>query len=114
MRSLKRYSRKKETAAQADSIEEYQKAADLKIHECRLTEQIAALEKECSNVYLTDDDVAQVIEMWTKIPVHKISQYESNRLMNLEQQLGKRIIGQKAAVSSVSRAIRVNRAGISG
>ncbi len=110
---LKEIQSQKETAAQADSIEEYQKAADLKIHECRLTEQIAALEKECSNVYLTDDDVAQVIEMWTKIPVHKISQYESNRLMNLEQQLGKRIIGQKAAVSSVSRAIRVNRAGIS-
>ncbi|MBQ7075455.1 MAG: ATP-dependent Clp protease ATP-binding subunit, partial [Clostridia bacterium] len=60
----------------------------------------------------TTDDVAQVIEMWTKIPVHKISQFESNRLMNLENNLAQRIIGQKNAVSAVSRAIRVNRAGI--
>lgn len=103
----------KENAVEADSIEEYQKAADLKIHECRLIDQIEELQKECENIYITADDVAAVIEMWTKIPVHKISQFESNRLMNLEQEIGKRLIGQKNAVSSVARAIRVNRAGIS-
>ncbi len=109
---LEKIQAEKETAAQADSIEEYQKAADLKIRECRLMEEISALEKECDNIYITTDDVAQVIEMWTKIPVHKISQFESNRLMNLENNLAQRIIGQKNAVSAVSRAIRVNRAGI--
>ncbi|MBQ3115057.1 MAG: AAA family ATPase [Clostridia bacterium] len=109
---LEKIQAEKETAAQADSIEEYQKAADLKIRECRLMEEISALKKECDNIYITADDVAQVIEMWTKIPVHKISQFESNRLMNLENNLAQRIIGQKNAVSAVSRAIRVNRAGI--
>ncbi len=109
---LEKIQAEKETAAQADSIEEYQKAADLKIRECRLVEEISALEKECDNIYITTDDVAQVIEMWTKIPVHKISQFESNRLMNLENNLAQRIIGQKNAVAAVSRAIRVNRAGI--
>ena len=109
---LEKIQAEKETAAQADSIEEYQKAADLKIRECRLMEEISALEKECDNIYITTDDVAQVIEMWTKIPVHKISQFESNRLMNLENNLAQRIIGQKNAVAAVSRAIRVNRAGI--
>ncbi|MBQ4542534.1 MAG: AAA family ATPase [Clostridia bacterium] len=109
---LEKIQAEKETAAQADSIEEYQKAADLKIRECRLMDEISALEKECDNIYITTDDVAQVIEMWTKIPVHKISQFESNRLMNLENNLAQRIIGQKNAVAAVSRAIRVNRAGI--
>ncbi len=102
----------KESAVEADSIEDYQKAAELKVHESRLLQQIAALEKECEDIYITSDDVAAVIEMWTKIPVHKISQFESNRLMNLEESIAKRLIGQKNAVASVAKAIRVNRAGI--
>ena len=103
----------KENAVSADSIEDYQKAADLKIKECKLQDEIKALEKECEDTYLTADDIAAVIELWTKIPVQKISRFESNKLMNLEESLHKRLIGQDRAVSAVARAIRVNRAAIS-
>ena len=112
-RELKEVQAKKENAVEADSIEEYQKAADLKIHECRLLQDIAKVESKCRDIYLTSDDIATVIEMWTKIPVKRISEFESNKLMNLEERLHQRLIGQAEAVNAVSRAIRVNRAGIS-
>lgn len=110
---LKKVQEEKDTAVEADSIEDYQKAADLKIAECRLQEEIAALEQECNNIFLMPEDVASVIEMWTKIPVKKITEFESNQLISLEEHLHKRLIGQDEAVSAVARAIRINRAGIS-
>ncbi len=103
----------KESAALADSIEDYQKAADLKINECRLQTEIEALEASYTPPYLTVEDIATVIEMWTKIPVKRISEFESNKLLNLEDRLHKRLIGQNEAVSAVARAIRVNRAALS-
>ncbi len=61
---------------------------------------------------LTTQDIANVIESWTKIPVKKITEAETLKLLNLETNLHKRIIGQNEAVSSVARAIRRNRAGL--
>ena len=61
---------------------------------------------------LTVQDIAGVIESWTKIPVKKITEKETEKLLNLEENLHKRIIGQEDAVSAVSRAIRRNRAGL--
>ena len=61
---------------------------------------------------LTIQDIATVIESWTKIPVKKITEAETQKLLNLETNLHKRVIGQEAAVNSVSRAIRRNRAGL--
>ena len=61
---------------------------------------------------LTTQDIANVIENWTKIPVSKITEEETQKLLNLEKNLHKKIIGQEDAVSSVSRAIRRNRAGL--
>ena len=61
---------------------------------------------------LTVQDIASVIESWTKIPVKKITEAETQKLLNLETNLHKRIIGQDEAVSSVSRAIRRNRSGL--
>ncbi|OQB14183.1 MAG: ATP-dependent Clp protease ATP-binding subunit ClpC [Firmicutes bacterium ADurb.Bin193] len=110
---LSKVQEEKESAALADSIEDYQKAADLKINECRLLDEIKALEKECKPVYLTVEDVAAVIEMWTKIPVKRISEFESSKLMNLENRLHKRLVGQDEAVSAVARSIRISRAGLS-
>ena len=109
---LREIQQEKENAASADSIEDYQKAADLKINECRLIEEIKKLEKECSATYLTVEDIASVIEMWTKIPVRKITELESDKLLNLEKRLHKRLIGQDEAVNAVARAIRINRAGL--
>ena len=102
----------KAEAAQADSTEDYQKAAELKMRECKLQDQIDALNKSMKVVSLTTQDIANVIERWTKIPVKKITEEETQKLLNLEQNLHKRVIGQDEAVKSVSRAIRRNRAGL--
>ena len=102
----------KEDAAQADSTEDYQKAADLKTKECRLIEEIDHLNSTIKLKSLTVQDIAQVIENWTKIPVKKITEAETQKLLNLETNLHKRVIGQDKAVCAVSRAIRRNRAGL--
>ena len=102
----------KEEAANADSTDDYKKAAELKMQECSLNDQIKAIEEKMKPVELTVDDIAKVIENWTKIPVQKITEEETKKLLNLEANLHKRIIGQNDAVASVARAIRRNRAGL--
>ena len=102
----------KEEAAQADSTEDYQKAADLKTQECKLIEDIDKLNKKIKLPNITEEDIAKVIENWTKIPVQKITETETDKLLNLETNLHKKIIGQNDAVEAVSRAIRRNRAGL--
>ena len=109
---LAKVQEEKEEAAQADSTEDYQKAAELKTRECSLNERINELNQKLELKNLTIQDIAEVIENWTKIPVTKITEEETQKLLNLEQNLHKRIIGQDEAVSSVSRAIRRNRAGL--
>lgn len=109
---LKEVQAKKEEAAQADSTEDYQKAAELKTQECALLEQIDNLKKRMQPKDLTTQDIANVIESWTKIPVNKITEEETKKLLNLEDDLHKRIIGQNEAVEAVSRAIRRNRVGL--
>lgn len=110
--SLKKVREEKEEAANADSIEDYQKAADFKIKECRLLEEIEETKKQCTPKELTVYDVASVVEKWTKIPVNRITEIESEKLIKLEERITSRIVGQDTAVSAVSRAIRRNRAGI--
>ena len=102
----------KEEVVAADSTEDYQKAADLKTRECQLIEKIDNLNKKMKLKNLTVQDIATVIESWTKIPVKKITEAETQKLLNLETNLHKRVIGQNQAVSIVSRAIRRNRAGL--
>ena len=102
----------KEEVIAADSTEDYQKAADLKTRECQLIEQIDKLNETMKPRQLTVQDIANVIESWTKIPVQKITEAETQKLLNLETNLHKRIIGQDEAVSAVARAIRRNRAGL--
>ena len=109
---LKEVQTQKEEAAQADSTEDYQKAAELKTQECSLLEQIDNLKKRMQPKDLTTQDIANVIESWTKIPVNKITEEETKKLLNLEDNLHKRIIGQNEAVEAVSRAIRRNRVGL--
>ena len=102
----------KEEVVAADSTEDYQKAADLKTRECQLIEEIEKLNEKMKPKQITIQDIANVIESWTKIPVKKITEAETKKLLNLETNLHKRIIGQEEAVNSVSRAIRRNRAGL--
>lgn len=102
----------KEEVIAADSTEDYQKAADLKTRECQLIEEIDKLNSKMKLKQITVQDIANVIESWTKIPVKKITEAETQKLLNLETNLHKRIIGQEEAVSSVAKAIRRNRSGL--
>lgn len=109
---LKKVSEEKESAVSADSIEDYQKAADLKIKECRLLSKIEELESKMENVYVTREDLACVIESRTGIPVQQLTQDQSEKLLHLEEALHRRVIGQNEAVNSVANAIRRHRAGL--
>ena len=102
----------KEDAVESDSIEDYQKAADLKTEECNILDKIEEINKNLKPSYLTIQDIAEVIERITKIPVSKITEAETQKLLNLEGNLHSRIIGQEQAVSAVARAIRRSRAGL--
>ncbi|MBO6243114.1 MAG: ATP-dependent Clp protease ATP-binding subunit, partial [Clostridia bacterium] len=75
-------------------------------------EQIDSINSKMKLKSLTVQDIANVIESWTKIPVKKITEAETQKLLNLETNLHKRVIGQEEAVNAVSRAIRRNRAGL--
>lgn len=111
-KELESIQQKKEEAASADSTEDYQKAANLKTQECQLIQQIDDLNQKIVLPSITIQDIATVIENWTKIPVKKITEEETEKLLNLEKNLHKNLIGQNEAVSAVSRAIRRNRAGL--
>ena len=109
---LAKIEEEKAEAVQSDSIEDYQKAADLKTEECNLQDRINEINKKMALQQLTVQDVAEVIEHTTKIPVKKITEAETQKLLNLETNLHNRIIGQDEAVKAVAKAIRRNRAGL--
>ena len=109
---LAKIEEEKEEAVQSDSIEDYQKAADLKTEECNIQDRIKELNSKMVIQKLTVQDVAEVIEHATKIPVKKITEAETQKLLNLEKNLHNRIIGQEEAVKAVAKAIRRNRAGL--
>jgi len=102
----------KETAASADSIDDYKRAAELKENECRVREDIRKYQEIADKTEVTVKDIANVIELWTKIPVTKITQVESTALLDLERRLKSRIIGQTQAIEAVSKAVRRARSGI--
>ena len=97
--------------AEATADGEYEKAADLRVELLRLNERIEALEKSSAHVSLTVEDVAYVIEAWTKIPVKRITEEEAEKLIELENRLHRRVIGQHAAVEVIAKAVRRNRSG---
>ncbi|BEP29594.1 ATP-dependent Clp protease ATP-binding subunit [Helicovermis profundi] len=91
--------------------EEFERAAELKVHEIHLQEKLNECKMINEHLELTTEDVAYVIEAWTKIPVGKLTEEESIKLIDLENRLHKRVIGQNKAVSALSKAIRRNRSG---
>ena len=109
---LKELQDKKAEAINSDSTEDYEKAAQLKTEECKLIEQIDELSSKMKIQNITVQDIAGVIESWTKIPVKKITEKETQKLLNLETNLHQRVVGQEDAINAVSRAIRRNRAGL--
>ena len=95
---------------QASEKGDFEGAAYYKAEEIRLTQKIELLEKS-AKVPLTIEDVAHIIEAWTKIPLKSITEEEAIKLLNLEQRLHQRVIVQDEAISSISRTVRRNRSG---
>ena len=92
--------------------EDYARMAELRSREIQLDEQIAPLAQEPKPA-VTMENLARIIELWTKIPASKIRAQEYEQLRNLESNLKKHIVGQDEAISAVARAIRRSRVGIS-
>ncbi|MDO5097382.1 MAG: ATP-dependent Clp protease ATP-binding subunit [Corynebacterium sp.] len=107
--------REKEAAIDA---QDFEKAAGLRDKERKLNEERAEKEKQWRSGELEDiaevgeEQIAEVLAHWTGIPVFKLTEEESSRLLHMEEELHKRIIGQDDAVKAVSRAIRRTRAGL--
>lgn len=102
----------------AVSQQDFEKAARLRDEEKKLNDELKK-EKEAwkdksnrEEKCVTKEDIASIVSQWTNVPVTQLTQSESKRLMNLEDELHKRIIGQEEAVKSVSSAIRRSRTGI--
>ncbi|MGV0432666.1 ATP-dependent Clp protease ATP-binding subunit [Corynebacterium sp. 20_84] len=108
---------RKEKEAAIDA-QDFEKAAGLRDTERKLGEERAEKEKQWRSGELEDiaevgeEQIADVLAHWTGIPVFKLTESESSRLLNMEEELHKRIIGQDDAVKAVSRAIRRTRAGL--
>ena len=90
----------------------YEKIANIRTDELKVAEQLKQLEGEAESICLTEEELADVIEIWTGVPATSITENEFARIDGLESRLRARIIGQDEAVSAVSRAIKRSRAGI--
>ena len=105
-------SKEKEIMMAAGTEESYERLAAIKSMELRLEEEKSGLENE-AHPSLTQEHLANVIELWTNIPASRIQEQEFQRLAKLEERLEERVIGQDEAVKAVSAAIRRGRVGIS-
>ncbi|PKE32298.1 ATP-dependent Clp protease ATP-binding subunit ClpC [Macrococcoides caseolyticum] len=98
--------------------QEFEQAASLRDKQTQLEKKLEETKKEwqktqgSNNTSVTEDDIANVVAQWTGIPIAKIAETESQKLLNLEEILHNRVIGQSDAVSSISKAVRRARAGL--
>ena len=103
---------------EAVNNQNYERAAHLRDEEQKLRAKISALREDWDNTReqrestVNEEDIAQVVNLWTGIPVKQLTEDEGTKLLRLEQELHKRVIGQDEAVMAVSRAIRRARAGL--
>jgi ATP-dependent Clp protease ATP-binding subunit ClpC len=107
--------RDKEAAIEA---QEFEKAANLRDTERQLTNKKRELEEQWRSgesgerPEIGEEEIADIVSMWTGIPVFKLTEAETQKLMRMEEELHKRVIGQHAAIEAVSKAIRRSRAGL--
>lgn len=102
---------------EAVSSQNFEKAAILRDQSKKLSEEIEKLKEswkgaDHEHLVVTEDDIAEVVAKWTGIPLQNLKQKDSERLLHLEDELHKRVIGQEEAVNSVAKAIRRARAGL--
>lgn len=119
MRSLEeeidRLKKEKESAVLG---QEFEKAAQIRDQEHKLREELTRQrtawesKRDVNKTVVTAEDIAQIVASWTGIPVKKLAQEESDRLLHLEEILHQRVVGQEDAVAAVSRAVRRARAGL--
>jgi ATP-dependent Clp protease ATP-binding subunit ClpC len=114
-RELEVLRREKEAAIQE---QQFEKAAALRDQERQMTSKLEALRRSWENwpqaqrLQVTEEDVAYVVAMWTGVPVTRLAQEETERLLQMEEALHKRIVGQDEAINTISRAVRRARAGL--
>lgn len=113
---LKNVLKEKEEAV---SLQDYEKAAKLRDRENELKKTLSNTKNKWksgsmgdSSLVVTEEDIAQVVSRWTKVPVKKLTETESDKLLNLESILHERVVGQDEAVNSISRAVRRARVGL--
>ncbi|NWJ98394.1 MAG: ATP-dependent Clp protease ATP-binding subunit [Chloroflexi bacterium] len=115
LRGLESIRKEKDAAIAA---QQFELAADLRDREDRLRERITEMEskwetqQEGEKPYVTEEDIAEIISMWTGIPLMRIAGEESERLLQMEAELHNRIIGQQEAIAEVARAVRRSRTGM--
>ncbi len=99
-------------------IQDFERAAKMRDQEREVREQLERKRAEWMqkrddvSLTITGDDIARVVSQWTRIPLIRLEQKESDRLLKMEEQMKKAVIGQDEAVSAISRAVRRSRAGI--
>jgi ATP-dependent Clp protease ATP-binding subunit ClpC len=114
-RAVESVRKEKESAMAA---QQYEYSGELRDRELQLVEKIEAMEKEWQvkreqgKPLVTSDDIAEVVGMWTGIPVVKLTTDETGRLLQMEEALHRRIIGQDEAINTVAKAVRRARAGL--
>jgi len=114
-RAVESVRKEKESAMAA---QQYEYSGELRDRELQLVEKIEAMEKEWQvkreqgKPLVTSDDIAEVVSMWTGIPVVKLTTDETGRLLQMEEALHRRIIGQDEAINTVAKAVRRARAGL--
>jgi len=102
----------------AVSSQEFELAAELRDRERKLRDRIDSQQQDLQDTnasdesYVTEEDIAQVVAMWTGIPVTRIAGEESERLLKMEEDLHRRIVGQDEAITTLSKAVRRARAGL--
>ncbi len=112
---LEEVRKEKEAAVQS---QEFEKAANLRDQEQRLMEDLERRKEQWQQAQMTErltvtaEDIAEIVSSWTGIPARRLAQEESERLLQLEEELHKRVVGQEEAVEAVAKAIRRARAGL--
>ena len=115
MEVLERVRKEKDEAI---ASQQYEVAAELRDRELHLTENVGDLEREWKadrskeRSQVTEEDIAEVVSMWTGIPVTRLAREETERLLQMEEELHKRIIGQDEAIVGIAKAVRRARAGL--
>lgn len=112
---ISRIKREKENCIQ---IQEFEKAASLRDEERKLKNELEEFSNEWTKnnsekiLIVKKENIAKVVSSWTNIPVEKLTEEESNKLLNLEENLHKRVIGQNEAIELVAKAVRRARVGL--